>query len=782
MDAVDLFSWLSQRTDVLHPARFAVFALAGLLCAWWARKHGAALSLCCQNALRARAWGPPARGDLADLAEDTPVVLRGTLVLEDDRLFLRVDGRLVRLTGALTVEDDGRRMDVDAVRRRAREGAEALVRGRVRHERDDDDATYRATPRRGVLKPDGEVVRVVILKAVPNASDRCRAVALGALLGGVVGATLPVLLAASLGPARCLPRVSWRVALIAPRYVRIAPTVHRATERRCDVATGILGPWWPEESTRRPSDVVVQEGAAFDAVRAALPLAPIALDRERALWEALGERARVLDFDVRHGDAAALRSLLRNAYVGRDGRVVHRALFRLASLEPLGEWLPRVITAFLSHEDGDEGPGPEAALRQLSPDDAVALRCLRLAGVRPAVESWRVYPMQPLPGADQARAMLAMDAPACRILGALAPSQRGDTALRALSALPRTSPTWRPLIDAARNVILLEGVVSGRVHVGPRQSDAYGDPEEQRATLPPGIAMQIEHLGDLAQLRGHLWLVDRTRLPALEALAETYMASDPTAYRRVDIHGSALTGPLEQKPADARWTDYADDGYRLALRSFDDARQRDPRFDEAWRRELEAGRDRVRRIVDQRQLSLALRSPEFTGPWLLREETWRAFRMALHEGADDPSLPTDPGLDVARLTLVLRALHAADRRAVVGGLGPVTRRSVRVALIAWALGPDVTRPWLAEWATPAANETTEALRARRFLGPHNSAAPPWAVPVGLWRTTSRPEQDRVDGEFGAFLSDRDDPFVTAILEALELSLRRASRPPTLPSH
>jgi len=356
------------------------------------------------------------------------------------------------------------------------------------------------------------------------------------------------------------------------------------------------------------------------------------------------------------------------------------------------------------------------------------LRCV----ARVARQSYSDFPWRdPRPAAAPAfwDELLQSASPACRILGATRRNRRDDASLRALDEIAGSvSPTWRPLLDAARDLIVLEGARTGALRHPPscaRQAPHGATAPAQYAAMP-GVALELLRATEVSSCQ---WMVERIRLPAQEGLVRFAIETGGAGTSVSERGGGWELEPYPRRSfgVGPEWFPYAWQGYQMALASRAHAAVRDPRFDVAWEQSLREGLDRVRR--DGVRLAVRLRSGHwwvptpgsdnhqgFVEPLGLVEVLDRlAAQVAWTEVAPAFGTARDPARDVLR--------HADDlplplRTALL------QRGAMTASALAGALGKVDGDPEVAALRTRAyaAASTGDALRVLDALGEPSEAA------------------------------------------------------------
>lgn len=707
-----------------------------------------------------------------------PVTLDGTFVAEGARL--RVGAVLVELGAA---------DDVDA-----RDGERALARGTLRRGVDQAGAMFRdAAPPTWSLEPSGG--RPEIARVAPYRPSRASAVA-ALVLGGFVG-ELSLYVAGEHALTRLLPaqraltwvtpsRFTWElrrdprnggplsVALCSPWHRRNALDELRG-ERRTESFLAA-----DEATVRKFADGLVEGGRPLEA--AELYFAAGLLDRSaEAALASQGPRARELVLEARYG-----AGWVHGYPFGRNDA------YQWLARRPLDVRGPEIL--WLATMLGREGVADdEPLLAEGGPHDE-ALRCV----VRALQDSDFAYRRRAL-APSSVEDMLRSPSPACRIIGATRRGRRDASGLRALNEVaPRAHPAWRPLLDAARDVIVLEGARAGRPPVGPpcAGQEPYGEIDPDRYARMPAVAMQLIHASHGSSC---LWMADRVRLPAQEAvlryLRDAY--SEPQ-WRRLCLPRET-PGHSECLDFVTGWYVYVLQGYRAALASRRDSASLDPRFDDRWEASLREGLRRVRRdgAVMAARATLGGASTSSLAETLARlaargpgiEPTWNSDGVGADLEAHAGELPAPlaeavrlgraltpaarvrvlleagegHGLDVPRAR-ALAAARGGDTLALLSVLGPPTADAVGIfADVAPLLTTHraAARPWLrvaASYTRPGAMSLAERERLVAALG---RARDELAPDMGNETTLS----------FASPTWLSDDLFVWAVVEAMREEAR-----------
>ncbi len=424
------------------------------------------------------------------------------------------------------------------------------------------------------------------------------------------------------------------------------------------------------------------------------------------------------------------------------------------------------------------------------------------------------------PPASAWDAMLRSDAPACRIIAATRSTRRDDASLRALDEIaPSASPVWRPLLDAARSLIVLDGGRSGSLqNVSPcERQEPYGTIDPARYARMPMVTAELVQAAASSPCR---WMVDHVRLPAQEALLRFVLETGGTGagyfpYNACSI-GSGLN-PLTCMGFGPEWYLWAWHGYQGALLSQRENARRDPRFDARWEASLRAGllrvlgygpvlaaREQTRSwSIDDYRLGRRAHPPSLTGMITKMVQRlghpdasfWRVppqrAATELEQRASELSAPvaaavrSGDGITAAERVRVLqqgpesdgasglraRAFTAArtgDTLAVIASLGPPTADAVRAfADVASLLSTrrEAAIPWLRVAASYAASGAT-SLYERARLG----------EAIGRALSELRPNREEMpdtgDLYFFSHASwDFPDAFILAVVEALREDAR-----------
>lgn len=474
------------------------------------------------------------------------------------------DGAAVTRHGVLSVDADGaitlRTRDAtfalegpvdDARRALAAKRARAVVRGTYhrRAEASGGEAYRDATRRHAITEAE-------VAPLHPPAPARLAyGVALaGALLGGLAGVGIPsrvvprTLAAAprrahlrvrSIEPFRVvLERVPEEMDPTCPRRLR-APARWGVAREECEPTVTLASPA-PELLAYVPGRLA---GAS-----------PRATGRSIAL--ALGWPALAAELAVVPGDAGAYRTAIRESFAAGDYDAVWRYA-REAPAEAHPGVAAEVLTTYLFTRHNEPGA---AAFAQRVAAAAPAGTAESLA----CIETFWSWPAGRSAAEALAYATRPGAPPACVILGATT-ARRGLDSLRPLEALRRDDPVWRPVIDAAKNFALLEGLASGAIRApAPSRFDAYGDPAELGASMNAGVAHLIESTAGILETRGYFRLAWQTRFPAREAIVRGLLFDAP-----------ARTGPDARWRLVDSWAERTVADYRRADERMPSARMRD---------------------------------------------------------------------------------------------------------------------------------------------------------------------------------------------------------------
>ncbi len=762
----------------------------GVIGAWLSLRLALPLFMRAWCAWRRRAARPVYVGALDEAPVDAPVTLEGRLVLGEDgpsRVVLEVHGGRVEIDDPVSAWIGGETVVGDDWVRRARDGDRVIARGRLRVTADEHGAeAYRGTSRRRALSPDGAHVRLTVLAARGAPRWRLVALAFGAL---ACPTALDDTLRRAEGPlfAEVNQPSGWRVR--SARYPRVVlePVFHEDVGLECallklsprthDDAMGFCSPWTLEilGSTRSPrTEKALRWVDEHTDVRTRVTVSA-----------ALGQVSTATTIAKQSSDPAVLARAARWAFATGDLMTTHELLDLLARRAPLGElqgaWAYARALALPSYERAHNRESDPAAFGQLPEDAREVVRCLLDA--RSDAQHRERFGYAFRDGAvspDRVRSMVESPYAGCRILGATWLSQRDDHALAALAEAARTAePEWLSWIDATRDVIALEGIMNGRARVPPpREADAFGDLDAAHLEGVPGFAHLLELASYGPQRRGYHWLVERARLPALDALA---MAHAHT-YGTVTIRGFGLEPPYATDDvgwythsSDASWLRWTADGYRMALASIDDARTRDARFDDRWRARLLRGEERVTTAA------------EWTNLWNQIDRPWNTMLPPAppHDESDEPTVRAiqrylDTGVWAAppdaatpfhdgRMARLVGAVRSGRPGALTEALGAPTEDALTLAhAVLPRVQPEVAEE-LAPWAYEAILDESSVRQtafARRRVFMHASAV--------LRRATYGFEMPGYYLPFSHL--DYEDPFVAAVAETLRLSLAsRAGR-------
>ncbi len=672
------------------------------------------------------------------------------------------DGAAVTRHGALSVDADGavtlRTGDAsfvlegpidDARRALATKRARAIVRGTYhrRAEASGGEAYRDATRRHAITEAE-------VAPLHPSAPARLAyGVALaGALLGGLAGVGIPSrVVPRTLAAAPRRPHL--RVRSIEPFRV-VLERVPEEMDPTCPRRLRAPARWGVAREECEPTVTLVSpapELLAYVPGRLAGP-SPRATGRSIAL--ALGWPALAAELAVVPGDAGAYRTAIRESFAAGD----HDAVWRYAREAP-AEAHPgvaaEVLTTYLFTRHNEPGA---AAFAQGVAAAAPAGTAESLA----CIETFWAWP----PGRSAAEALAYATRPgappACVILGATT-ARRGLASLRPLEALRRDDPVWRPVIDAAKNFALLEGLVSGAIRApAPSRFEAYGDPTELRASMNAGVAHLIESTAGILEARGYSRLAWQTRLPAREAIVRsTFLDLAP---------GEPALAPAPINPLAWAWAARVSADYRRAGDGFSAARARDRRLDDDALRRL--GADAARFEADAARL---------------RDVPMVLDAHPLRPGPEDFAR-YGRRIDARRFERARAAVRARDARSLADALGAPSVEALAVAAaVGGAEAPSGRLDGLlGAWAFEALRDEAAARwpwrdhrRVRAYA--HRGANHEWraqAIRDGTFVEDWLAGGPRI-GPYGVNARPWVDPaphagaFVLAVTEALQRSLAAA---------
>jgi len=198
-----------------------------------------------------------------------------------------------------------------------------------------------------------------------------------------------------------------------------------------------------------------------------------------------------------------------------------------------------------------------------------------------------------IPGTEPSRArtdaMLRSPSPACRILAATLPSRLDDASLHALHEISRTSPSrWRPLLDAARDLIVLEGTVTGRLLRPPpcAAQVPHGVHTPAAYAQMPEVALR---LFDAVRASRCAWMAEAIGLPVLEGILRFALDTFGESPSRRYVFWRSPVSTIG-----AQWFGRALQRYEGVLAGRRNAARFDPRFDDAYEGAVQEGLRRVR--------------------------------------------------------------------------------------------------------------------------------------------------------------------------------------------
>jgi len=675
------------------------------------------------------------------LADRAVVTLRGTLAVDGEGATLRTRDTTVALEGSLDLRAHNRAVPIEALRGLR---SDVIVRGVYRRRIEPAGAeAYRGASTQHAIVAEGGRIEVTRLRAAPPPRVALACVLVGVALGGLVGVAAPsqVLPRALARPPR-VPRL--RVRSIAYRHV-VLERVAEERDRTCPLRL-VTPARWGVERAECPPTRTLRAASDLDALIPHRLADPTPRATGRAIALAMGWPALAAELLVTPGDAASYRDAIRECFAGaRHARVLElasempRAGYASVAAEVAASYLAMLTVA--SARDRDTARAVLAA----APDGASeSLACIEAVGVMgEAVPSAQALALATRPGAP----------PACVILGATA--HRGPEALRALTSLPPQSAIWQPVVDAARNFVLVEGIATGSVRApAPSRFEAYGEPDALRESMPRAVASLLSSTCELIEVRGYTRLAWQVRLPALEALARSDFLMPPESGQE-SVRAEQASGVADHVVAE----------YQRALYEFDAASARDRRLNARALLQLRADLARFRAEAERRRAIRSLLWLE-RGEYLFDPNARAVVDAAFHHR------PPSPDADYTFLAPIpvgraLAAVRARDPRALAEALGEPTTLSLAAARIvgAWQRPGDPrpcgTDSLVCAWVESALQDPRVAVRSWRE-----------------GRVTQRAALERVAAEPSALRGVRQWPpgehtggaFVRAVMEALQRSL------------
>jgi hypothetical protein len=678
------------------------------------------------------------------LTDGAMTVQRGTLLPDGEGFTLRTADATFALEGSLDVRAHGRPLAVAALRAK---GTDAIVRGVYRRRADVESAeAYRSASARHAITADGDALTVTVLRASLPLRYALPLALVGAALGGLVGVALPsVVLPRVLSRPPRVPRL--QVRSIAYRHV-VLNRVATELDPTCPLRLLTPARWGIEREECAPT-LTLSENVLLDALIPARLADPTPRATGRSIALAMGWPALATELRVTPGDAGSYVDAIRECFAAAR---YHR-LLELATAMPRAGYpsvVAEVTAASLFRSPIVPPRDTTGAILAAAPDGvSESVACIaafaRDGAAPPPTEA---LALATRPGAP----------PACVVLGATA--HRGPDALRALNALPPQSAIWQPVVDAARNFVLVEGLATGSIRApAPSRFEAYGDPAVQRVSLSPAVAHLLDATAALLEARGYVRLAWQVRFPAQEAITRSFFLTTP-AYG--EERASLLRANEQVDHAAASWA-HAIDTFAVASR-------RDRRLDAATLAQLRADAARFQVEADRlRAIRLLLWSDESVGIHDAR------LRAVVRRTLDRQ--PPWPGAEFAFLAPVdvpraLAAVRSRDPSALADALGEPNATSMAAAHIVgtWQ-HPGDPRPCRADSLVCAWVES--ALQDPRV------AARPWAES----RVAQFVAIPRVASEGGQRGQAREWPpgasrytggaFVQAVTEALQRSLAAA---------
>lgn len=714
------------------------------------------------------------------------LTLDGTFVADGPRL--RVGPVLVALGGAATVD--------------AQDGERVLVRGTLRRSSDEAGAMFRdVAPPAWSIGPIGDRLEVArVLADRPHRASGLLALGTGAALALVALTAAGQDAVDSLRPmVRSLARVTrshvtWQtrwdprdelplsVALCSPRH---RPFALAHIQESLDSATFLTA---DEGSVRAAGSALVRDGRCAEATELYFSAGLLTEAANQGLTTCSEPSALALAWE------AVCANGVGTWYDANLGRLRSDTLRRWLGRRPVDLRGPEVIALF-AYENLYRHPSVEQVPADDSDPSLEALRCVERALLHPDTRPDE----RTFPGPAAWDDMLRSSSPACRIVAATRVARRDDASLRALDEIaPRASPIWRPLIDAARDLIVLDAERTGHLRGAPlcSQQEPYGEIDPARyARMPEVTALLIM----ATQASPCLWMVDRVRLPAQEAMLRFVR---DTGGSDDYLNGASVGRNHYSVRFGAEWYAYAWQGYQMAIASRQRSEALDRRFDVRWGASLLEGLQRVRRDG----VVLATHAHQHGGE--TPDPARTLFLIAGQRANIDPT----PGFADPRAVGEDLQEHAAEMPAafatVVAHAGPATPMDrVRVLLeaaegdglaglreraVRAATGGD-TRALLAELGPPTADAVQVFADVAPLLTSHRSTARPWLrVAASYTHTGSMSIHDRQRlgwaigrsrNELRDAMGDEttmtfalsawriDDPFTWAVVEALREEAR-----------
>jgi hypothetical protein len=677
------------------------------------------------------------------LTDGAMTVQRGTLLPDGEGFTLRTADATFALEGSLDVRAHGRPLAVAALRAK---GTDVIVRGVYRRRTDVESAeAYRSASARHAITADGDALAVTVLRASLPLRYALPLALVGAALGGLVGVVVPsVVLPRVLSRPPRVPRL--QVRSIAYRHV-VLDRVATELDPTCPLRLLTPARWGIEREECAPT-LTLSENVLLDALIPARLADPTPRATGRSIALALGWPALATELRVTPGDAGSYVDAIRECFAAAR---YHRLLQLAAAMPRTG--YPSVIA---------EVAAASLFLSSVAPprDTAGAVLAAAPESVRESVACIAAFARDgaaPSPTRALALATRPGAPPACVILGATA--HRGPDALRALNALPPQSTIWQPVVDAARNFVLVEGLATGSIRApAPSRFEAYGDPEVQRTSLTPAVAHLLDATAALLEARGYVRLAWQVRFPAQEAITRSFFLTPPAP----GAEPASLLRAHEQ-------IDHVAASRARAIDTFAVASRRDRRLDAATLARLRA--DAARFLVEADRLR-AIRVLLWPDEFLVAIDprVGDVVRLAIHEQTPSPDAyyaflaPVD-------VPHALAALRSHDPRALADALGEPNATSMAAArIVGNKQVPGAPRPCGADSLVCAWIES--ALQDPRV------AARPWAESrvaqfIALQRVANE-DHLRSAREWppGASLFT-GGAFVQAVTEALQRSLAAA---------
>jgi hypothetical protein len=620
-------SWLAPA--VALGALVGALVARGMATALW--RVGSFLHVC---------WGASSHS-LETLREGAMLTLAGRLSVDaEERVRLRTAHGIFTLEGSLVVRENGR--ELPETRRRAWLARHpwVMVRGAYHRQMEHRDGeVYRAALRGHALvaSGDGPVSLQRVLAPLPARVGRALSLG-GLLLGGMAGVGLPARVVPKVleAPPRA-PRL--RVRSIEPFRV-VLERVPDTLDPTCPYRLQAPARWGIERTECEPTLTLVSPAPGLRSYIPQRLADPSPRARARSIALALGWPAFAAELAAVPDDVSAYRTAIGEAFAAGN----YDAVWRFAREAPPAVYpsvAAEVVTTYLFTKRHEAGAADfvRAVAEAASPATGASLAC---------IETFWDWPASRAPEEALAIAVHSSHLPACVILGATV-ARRGLDSLRTLEGLRRDDPLWRPIVDAAKNFVLLEGLASGTIRVpAPSSFEAFGDPDELRRSLNEGVAHLLDASARIVEERGYVRLAWQVRFPAQEAILRALIFDAPWYPDVRSLHERTVAARIEQLAED----------YDRALEHFASARTRDRRLDDRALGRLREEALRFRREVQR----------------------LRAYRTALRRvdalpGGDEPA-DSEP-LDVPAPTeLVRAALRTRNPQAFAIAMGPPSIESL----------------------------------------------------------------------------------------------------------